>query len=131
MGTRIPPVAELYGGDPAVCNGEPDAHNPNGRPQSRLLAERHESFVKAMTAATAEGVSGGVSLVPNESGAQPIINSRKRLQAEMKSAMDSGSNGAVTKSLNDPTQDLLKSFLAGPSAQSLAKEWTLLRVPAW
>jgi hypothetical protein len=43
----------------------------------------------------------------------------------MRSAMDSGSSGAMTKSLNDPTQDLLKGFLAGPSAQALAKEWTL------
>jgi hypothetical protein len=130
MSTRIPPVADLYGGDPTLCTGDADAYNPNGRPKPVKLAERHDSFVKAMTASSAEGVSGGVALVPNQDTSTPIIKSRKKLQAEMRSVVDSGSNGVFTKSASDQTQEVLKSFLAGPSAAALAKEWTLLRVPA-
>jgi hypothetical protein len=118
-------VGQLYGGDPALCDGRPDPNNPHGRAKPGKLADRHEDFIKAMTAATVEGVSGNVAMVSNPDTNVPVIKSRRRLAADMKSALDNSAGGVIAKGVDDGTQALLQSYLAGKSATALAKEWTL------
>lgn len=110
----------LYGGDPIICDGKPTPDSPLGRVKPGKVADRHDQLVKAMTAAVAEGVSGEVMQIPTESGV-PLIRSRKTYQREQNAAM----GGDFNKSLSDPANERLSDYLNGPSANKLAKEWTL------
>jgi len=83
------------------------------------IADRHDQLVKAMTAATAEGVSGNVMTIPTDTGV-PLIKSRKNYEREM----DAYRTG-MSKGMSDPASARLSEYLSGPSATSLAKEWTL------
>jgi hypothetical protein len=121
----LPQARELFGGDPSICDGNSDPHNPHGKPKPGKLVTRHEELIKAMTAATAEGVSGGVAMISQSNESVPLIKSRKRLRAEMQSTLDNTSGGVVAKGVSNETQSLLSGFLSGPSAATLAKEWTL------
>lgn len=118
---HLPNATELFGGDPAVCDGKPTPDSPHGRVKPSKVVTRHEQLVKAMTAAVAEGVSGGVVQIPSETGV-PIIKSRKSYQRALDRAVQ-GSN--MSKSLADPATVRLQEFLDGPSAGVLSKEWTL------
>ena len=111
----------MFGGDPAVCDGNPTPNSPNGRVKPGKVADRHEQLVKAMTAAVAEGVAGDVMQIPTESGV-PIIKSRKTYEREI--AAVSGSGG-MSKSVTNAANARLADYFDGPSATQLAKEWTL------
>jgi hypothetical protein len=116
----LPKASEMYGGDPAVCDGNPTPDSPMGRVKPGKLAERHDQFVKAMTAATAEAVSGDVIQIPQQSGV-PLIKSRRSYTRELNNSVQNG----LSKSMADPAQMRLDEFLAGPSSTALAKEFTL------
>ena len=90
------------------------------------VAKRHEQLVKAMTAATVEGVSGNVMTIPNEAGGPPLIRSKKSYQREM----NANFTGGLTKSTADPAQARLTDFLNGPDPGALAKEWSRLGTAA-
>jgi hypothetical protein len=64
-------------------------------------------------------------MVSNPDTNVPVIKSRRRLAADMKSALDNSAGGVIAKGVDDGTQALLQSYLAGKSATALAKEWTL------
>src|ERR1035438_7748077 len=117
---RLPNASELFGGDPAACTGDATPDAPFGRVKPGKAAERHEQLAKAMTAAVAEGISGGVAMIPTETGT-PLIKSRKSHQREM----DASFGGSLSKGLNDTSTARLAEFLSGPSATTLAKEWSL------
>src|ERR1700733_2617378 len=118
MATRLPNASEMFGGDPAVCTGDPTPDSPHGNVKPGAVAKRHEQMVKAMTAATAEALSGGVMQVPTETGV-PLIKSRKTYEREQNTSFN------VFKGIADPAQARLADYLDGPSATALAKEFTL------
>jgi hypothetical protein len=116
---HLPNATEMYGGDPVLCDGKSTPDSPYGRVKPDKIADRHDQLVKAMTAATAEGVSGNVITIPTDSGV-PLIKSRKSYEREM----DAYRTG-MSKGLSDPATARLSEYLSGPSATALAKEWTL------
>jgi len=119
---RLPNASELFGGDPALCDGRSTPDAPHGKVKASKVVTRHEQLVKAMTAAVAEGMSGNVAQIPTESGV-PLIKSRKSYQRELNQTLQS--NGNVAKSVTDPATTRLTEFLDGPSASTLSKEWSL------
>ncbi len=43
---RLPNVSELFGGDPAVCDGNPTYDSPHGRVVPAKVAKRNEALIK-------------------------------------------------------------------------------------
>ncbi len=115
----LPNVDMLFGGAPEICDGIPTPDRPHGRVKPGKAAQRNDQLIKAMTAATVDAVRGEVLQKPSELGV-PLIKSRKKHAREMQAEME----GAFSK-MADPASAQLTEYLEGPSATTLAKEWSL------
>jgi hypothetical protein len=118
---RIPSVKEMYGGDESVTDGVPTPQNAHGTPKPGKLAERHETFVKAMNSAVREGLEGDVLELPPDGGSsRPIYKSRRLYQKEIANAAGAG---GLKKQQGQLVAEHLDELLK--SDDRMAKEFTL------
>lgn len=118
----IPTVAEAYGGDPMLTDGDPTPNNPLGKPKPNRLADRHEQYVKAIDGAIAEGARGDTIEVGRLDGAPiPLVRSKSLYQKELARGFD---NAGLLKGHRADVAEHLE-FLQ-KSSGDLRKEWTRL-----
>ena len=119
--SRLPSVKEQFGGDEAVTDGVPTPQHPRGTPVPVSLAQRRETFIKAMNGAVSEGLAGDVLELPPDGGSsRPIYKSRRMYQREIANA---AGGGGLKKQQGQLVSEYLDELLK--SDGRLAKEMTL------
>ena len=87
----IPPVAELYGGDPMLTDGVATPNSSVGTPKPAKLIARHEQYQKQIKAAIHEGLVGDtVQVGSTQYNGQnvPLVKSKRIFQRELERGLD-------------------------------------------
>src|SRR5579862_1755231 len=117
-----PTVAELYGGDPMLCDGKPTPNSHVGTPKPGRLANRHEKYLKSIKAAIDEGLRGDVIQVGHIEGTSiPQVRSKRVYQRELRAGVD---QSGLQKGHREIIAEHLE-YLEKSSSGVMAKEWTL------
>ena len=120
---HIPPVADLYGGDPMLTDGVPTPNNSVGTPKPGKLVARHEQYQKQIKAAIHEGLSGETVQVGSTQYAGqsvPLVKSRASVSARLERGLDSNGLQKGQKQIISEHMEYLEK-----SSDRLAKEWSL------